>query len=302
MTITLRTYNHTEDYTRISQFLIRHYIPGNLDGNWVEPAWEYMHYHPMLNADILPKIGMWEDDGEIVGAVHGEWKFGEAFFEFHPAYRHLRTDMLQYVEEHLYATSEETKRCYLQAYVNDNDPEFITLVSSHGYQKDPQGTRPMYQFIIPSSFPAIAVPKGFRVISLADECDWAKVDRVLWRGFDHPGDPQTTEDDLADRQHMFDTPKARRDLKIVVEAPNGEFVAFCGMFYEPTGKYGYVEPVATDPSYRRQGLGKAAVLEGIRRCAALGATVAFVGSDQLFYQSIGFTKVYNTDCWVKEFA
>jgi predicted N-acetyltransferase YhbS len=98
---------------------------------------------------------------------------------------------------------------------------------------------------------------------------------------------------------MFDTPKARRDLKIAVKAPNGDFVAFCGMFFEANNQFAYVEPVATDPDYRRLGLGKAVVLEGIRRCADLGAKEAFVGSDQLFYQTIGFQKVYNTECWVK---
>lgn len=85
-------------------------------------------------------------------------------------------------------------------------------------------------------------------------------------------------------------------------APNGEFAAFCGMFYEPMRRFAYVEPVATVPQYRRMGLGKAAVLEGIRRCKELGATVAYVGSDQLFYQSIGFRKVFNSECWVKYLA
>ena len=99
---------------------------------------------------------------------------------------------------------------------------------------------------------------------------------------------------------MFDTPKARRDLKIAVEASDGSFVSFCGMFYEPTGQFAYVEPVATDPDYRRMGLGKAAVLEGIRRCGAEGATVAYVGSDQPFYLAMGFEVLFNVRCWRKE--
>ena len=97
------------------------------------------------------------------------------------------------------------------------------------------------------------------------------------------------------------TPKAHLGLKIAVAAPNGDFAAFCGMFYEPTGKFACVEPVATTPEYRRKGLGKAAVLEGIRRCASLGAEVAYVGSDQAFYQALGFYKVFNSECWVKYF-
>lgn len=73
----------------------------------------------------------------------------------------------------------------------------------------------------------------------------------------------------------------------------------CGMFYEPTHRYAYVEPVATDPAYRRMGLGNAAVLEGMRRCAELGAQTACVGSDIEFYQALGFTAVTNSECWIK---
>jgi predicted N-acetyltransferase YhbS len=121
----------------------------------------------------------------------------------------------------------------------------------------------------------------------------------MWRGFNHDGEPPAGATELESRRRMFDTPTARRELKITVAAPNGDDVAFCGMFWEPTHRYAYVEPVATDPDYRRLGLGRAAVLEGVRRCAALGATVAYVGSDQPFYQALGFTKVYVSQCWQK---
>jgi len=160
----------------------------------------------------------------------------------------------------------------------------------------------MYKFEIPNPFPEINLPEGFQLKSLADECNWAKVHRVIWRGFNHEGEPPAGENELESRRKMFETPTARHDLKIAVKAPNGDFVSFCGMFYEPTHKYAYVEPVATDPDYRRMGLGKAAVLEGIRRCSALGANVAYVGSDQEFYQALGFKKVFNNECWVKYFS
>ena len=73
------------------------------------------------------------------------------------------------------------------------------------------------------------------------------------------------------------------------------------MWYEPVNRIAYVEPVATDPDYRRIGLGKAAVWEGIRRSGELGAEVAYVGSDQLFYKSIGFKVLYKSNCWIKHF-
>jgi len=85
----------------------------------------------------------------------------------------------------------------------------------------------------------------------------------------------------------------------VVAAPNGNFVSYSGQWHDSVNQIAYVEPVATDPDFRRRGLGKAAVLEGIRRCGALGATVAFVGSDLEFYKAIGFRKIYTSRCWMK---
>ncbi len=301
MTIPFRTYHPTNDYTRVSDFLIAHHQPGNLDGNWIEPAWEYMHHHPALDPAILGSIGLWEQAGEIVAVVHPEWRFGEAFFQFHPDYRYLRAEMLDYAEASLAGISSRDGRKYLKAYVNDNDPEFMALVQGRGYALDTEETRPTYRFDIPDPFPPITLPPGFRLTSLAEEPDWAKVHQVLWRGFDHGDDVPMSVEEFESRRASFDTPKARRDLKIAVAGPNGDFVAFCGMFYEPAGKFGYVEPVATDPAYRRMGLGKAAVLEGIRRCALLGACLAYVGADLPIYRAIGFRKVYDSQCWVKHF-
>jgi predicted N-acetyltransferase YhbS len=74
------------------------------------------------------------------------------------------------------------------------------------------------------------------------------------------------------------------------------------MWYETKNRIAYVEPVATDPAFRRMRLGKAAVLEGIRRYGELGAHVAYVGSDQAFYQALGFRTVFTSNCWVKHQA
>jgi predicted N-acetyltransferase YhbS len=69
--------------------------------------------------------------------------------------------------------------------------------------------------------------------------------------------------------------------------------------YNKRSKSALVEPVATEPAYRKMGLGKAAVLEGIKRCSELGATRAFVGSSQQFYYNIGF-RPYTALTWWKK--
>jgi GNAT superfamily N-acetyltransferase len=301
MVMLCRNYDPPGDTLQAGEFLIKHYQPNNADGNWLEPAWEYMHFHPSLDDKSLEKIGIWEADGEIAGIAHYESVPGEAFYQLDPGYRHIQREMLDYAEKNLIGVSKISGKKFLYTYINDFDTEFNHLVQARGYSRVLENSRPIYRFEIRDQFPEIKLPNGFRLQSLAEDCDWKKVHRVLWRGFDHGEVPAYDETALEQRRKMFETPKGRLELKIVVQAPDGNFASLCGMFYEAECKYAYVEPVATDPDYRRLGLGKAAVLEGIRRCAALGAREAYVGSDQLFYQSLGFRKVYISECWFKEF-
>jgi predicted N-acetyltransferase YhbS len=141
------------------------------------------------------------------------------------------------------------------------------------------------------------LPEGFSLQSLADENDLHKINRVLWHGFDHPGPPP--EEEIEGRAFAQKAPNVRKDLTIVVVAPDGNYVSYGGMWHIKENKVAYVEPVATDPDYRRMGLGKAAVLESVRRAAAEGAQVAWVGSGQGFYSAIGFEAKFSAVPWVK---
>lgn len=297
MAIRTRQYKGWEDFEAVGQFLVRHYQPGNRDGNWFQPTWEYMHSHPMLDENKLDRIRIWEDDGEIAAVVNYESTLGEAFVHVASGYDALKPEMLAYAEENLAGTEDDGTR-YLQVFVNDFDTGFEALVQEKGYVKQNWG-RPVARFTIPDPFPEITLPEGFRLTSLAEEHDLYKLNRVLWRGFNHEGPAPETDEDIADRRKMESVPNYRHELKVAVVAPDGEFVSFCGMWHETTNHIAYVEPVATDPDYRRMGLGCAAVWEGIRRCGAEGATVAYVGSDQDFYKAIGFEVLHTRWCWRK---
>jgi len=287
------------DFPAISDFLYGLYQPNNRDGNWFQPIWEYAYTHPWFDEEAVPRIGIWEDAGTMAAVTLYELRLGEAFFQIHPAYAHLKPAMLEYAEQHLMGTTDQGKR-YLKAYVNDCDTAFEHVAQSRGYEKEPASHRPMSQFVIPDPFPPIRLPDGFRLESLADDNDLAKIDRVLWRGFNHPGEPPA--DGPKGRKKMQSGPHFRKDLTIVVEAPSGAFVAFGGLWFDPVNRFGYVEPVATDPDYRRMGLGTAAALEGIRRCGELGATVAYVGTDMPFYLAMGFKKLFTLNCWIRYFS
>jgi predicted N-acetyltransferase YhbS len=48
------------------------------------------------------------------------------------------------------------------------------------------------------------------------------------------------------------------------------------------------------------GIGTTVVLEAIRRCGQEGVTVAIVGSEQPFYLSMGFKKLFGINLWTRQ--
>ncbi len=299
MDIKTRPYARETDFDKVGQFLIRTYDTTADHVNWLGPRWEYMHYlkHSLIGEYDFSVIGIWETGGQIVAVVHPEEKMGLAYFEVAPDHSALKNDMLTYAEKHLHKCEDSAK--VLTILINDRDDRFQCLATERGYVKQTWG-EPMSHFIIPDPFPEITLPDGFRLKSLADDNDLVKVHTAMWRGFNHGDNPPA--DGIEHRRFMQSAPNFRKDLNIVVEAPTGQFVSYCGMWYEPVHRIAYVEPVATDPDYRRMGLASAAVLEGIRRCGQQGATVAYVGTNKRLYLSMGFQQIYNRSAWRREWT
>jgi len=283
MSLAMRFYDHERDYDAISQFLTDIY-QADPPHSWMQPRWEYAHSHPSMDRENLKKFAIWEDDDGIVGVVHYESRLGVIHIQLDPRYPRLKREMLDYAATHLVGELKAGRGCYV--YIDERDTDFGVIAADLGFEPKPEHAEPMSHYLIPALFPKIHLPDGFRVQSLADEFDVEKVHRVMHRGFNHEGEPPP--DEVEDRRRKLSAPNFRRDLTIVAVAPDGNYVSFCGMWPVPGSTACMIEPVATDPDFRRMGLGTACVLESIRRCAAEGATVAYVGSDQAFYLSMGF--------------
>jgi ribosomal protein S18 acetylase RimI-like enzyme len=68
------------------------------------------------------------------------------------------------------------------------------------------------------------------------------------------------------------------EMDIVVEAPDGRIAEFCIAWLDPANRVGLFEPVGVHPAFQRRELGKAVVLEGLRRMQARGMRTAIVCS------------------------
>ncbi len=296
MPILLRAFTEPSDYLIISQLLQNLYRPDNPVGNWFQPMWEHAYTHHEFDESAVSRIGLWEDRGEVVGVATYERYLGEAFFQCRPGYEYLKGEMLAYAEGHLAAVAEDGHP-QLRAYIDCSDVGFSELARSRGYVRKPDQDHPMSQMAIPSPFPDITVPEGYRIQSLADENDLLKVDRVLWRGFNSPGEPPAGG--ALRRAKMQSGPNFRPELAMVAVARDDAYASYAGLWFDRVNRLAYVEPVATDPNHRRRGLGTAALLSGIRRCAEFGATVAYVRSDLPFYLRMGFRRLSGLACWSK---
>ncbi|MFC2095817.1 GNAT family N-acetyltransferase [Candidatus Bipolaricaulota bacterium] len=283
MAVRMRSYDIETDFDAISQFLTRSFQT-DPPSNWLQPRWVYANSHPMMDKESLTKIPIWEDDGEIVATILYEDKVGANHAQLDPRYPCLKHEMLEYARENLVGEMKAGRGSYV--FLNDYDREFGELAETLGFQPRPEHAEAMARYQVLAAFPKLQLPEGFRLLSLADEFNVEEVHRVLHRGFNHDGEPP--QDDLDDRRRKISIAEFRRDLTMVAVAPDGNYASFAGIWPVPDSTACYIEPVATDPDYRRMGLGTAVVLEAIRRCAQEGATVAYVGSDQPIYLSMGF--------------
>jgi predicted N-acetyltransferase YhbS len=297
--MTTRRFSFERDFSRIGELEIENYLPGNADGNWLRPVWEYAYFHPLRDDEHMRLWRVWEDGDDIAGVAHYEWFPGEVYVQTFGRERRpaLQREMLDYAEREMRGRDEDGAG-FVKVWAADVDDGLVAELARRGYERRSVDDRPMYAIDLTEPVD-YSIPDGFTLQSLSDENDLEKINRCLWRGFNHEGEP---DPDLSSRRRMQQAPRFRRDLTMTVVAPNGEYVAFAGTWVEPSCGYALVEPVATDPDYRRMGLGRAAVLGGLERCAAEGATVGYVGSDQQFYRSIGFRLCNNEECWIRRFG
>lgn len=315
MNARFRPYDPKQDL-RIRDFLVDTTGVFQRPQNWGIERWNYARYFvaPYLG-DPDPErsarnvrfweesVGVWENGaGEIVGVVNNEHPdpthpgFGEAFLQRHPQAGFLLGEMLDYAEANL----RDREKNRLATYVFEHDRELQAVLRRRGYRKDE--AHPGYDsvFVVGGERPACALPEGFTIRSMADENDLASRSRAFGLGFNHR-DPREwpTVRTYAELQKA---PDYRKDLDLYVVAPDGEIVSFCIVWVDERNRIGYLEPVGTHPDFRRRGLGRAVVSEGIRRAAALGAEKVNVGSGQAFYEAIGFRKCAIGYPWTRQFS
>lgn len=293
MSIKIRSYNnvagYSNDFMKVCDFLIRINQERVITPNFLWARWVWQ-FGPYMNMENVSHIGIVEDNGLMVGLATYEGDIGEAFLCLDERYSHLKPQLIDYAIQNLSKNGE------IKIILPDGDLEYQRLAIRKGFipttQKAPIA-------ITDIEHPIYTLPDGYRIISFDDnDFDIERYYNAIWRGFDNQRQRNEKEIESMKKREGFDAPHLNLNLRILVVAPNGDYASHCGMWYLPSSNYAYVEPVFTLPEYRRMGLGKAAVLEGIKRCGESGAKYAYVLSSQQFYYSIGFYPLQTETVWI----
>jgi predicted N-acetyltransferase YhbS len=289
-----------EDFQPVRDMLVETWSAHQSPVNWDIARWNWCRYSgvPYLvnwprNLSPTPAeslagiawweahLAVWEDGGRIVALVHTEsTHLGECWIEHRPGYGAILPDALAWAEAHL-----ADEGGWLRVWAADRDPELVAALVARGYRCRPEEHEPASRFSIGTPTNA-ELPAGFAVASMAEGGDAARRAECIGRGFGH-ADPRDWSTPAHYRE-LLRAPDYDPSLDLHVIAPDGRYVSIALLWHDQHNHVGLLEPVATHPDFRRQGLGRAVIYEGIRRVAARGATQVWVGSDQLFYRAIGF--------------
>lgn len=291
----------TEDFERMRRFLLRINTPAVTTPGFLWARWEWAFSLPYQDESALNRIRVWEDEtGEIVALATYEMEPGDAYLAVDPV---RRSELLGPVfDEAVTALAASDGR--IRVIVPDAASDLQEVAFARGFR--PSQDYEANSRLLTTGTGAAAdlswsLPEGFRIAETPPEtdADWEAYALMFWRGFNHEAQdgPMPVAREVDGVKAASAGPHFDPALKVSILAPNGGYAAHCGMWHEPGTSYCLVEPVCTVPAYRRLGLARAAVLEGVRRCAARGAEVAYVGSRQPLYYAIGFRPLPNDTWW-----
>jgi mycothiol synthase len=239
--------------------------------------------------DPARDLQLWQDaDGALIGfaqqwiLVSGEELNGRIFTWVHPEARGgtLETQLLDWGAERLrQAMREHGLPGRLRPTSGAEQADEIALLTRLGFAIDRYSYTMERSLAEPSAEPQL--PEGFTIREMAGPHEaqaWVEMFNLSF--IDHPNhSPWKVEQVL----HFLDEPIYRPELNLVAVAPDGTLAGFCWMLINPednehTGrKIGEIDVLGTRRGYRKLGLGRALLLEGLRRLRQAGMETARLG-------------------------
>ena len=297
--------------------------------------WRYPHVGDLMwfffmvtcHLDPREQIRLWQDDaGALIGyALLGEdpsfdcQVLPELAWAARPGPSELRgtllaaeraggleAEALAWAETRLAALRMEDARRWGEgpvAVTRQDDAERIAFLEGRGFRRRSEHDEVNMLRALAAPIPEPALPAGWQVRAVAEAGETAEragAQREIWQ-------PWSVGDVCGeDYASLMRLPGYDRDLDVVAVAPDGVIAAYANAWTDPISRIGDFGPVGARPAYRRRGLTRAVLLEGLRRMQARGIHRACVSTGvantpaRRLYESVGFRVVNRTLDYARE--
>jgi ribosomal protein S18 acetylase RimI-like enzyme len=264
-------------------------------------------YYPPLEGDYWNDIYLW-DDPEHPGRLLG-WTLASPVFAgfdvfIQPELRGSLTaqEMLIWAEEKaLQVTRRQGKSTIYVLWVLHDDDFLDKQFRQRGYRL----ARGMVHLIrnLDEPIPLSKADGKFTVRACQGEPEVEARARVQYCAF---GSSATFERYLERFRKFMRSPVYDCNLDIVAVSEQGQIGSFCIVWMDSVNQVGLFESVGTHPAFQRKGLGRAVMLEGLRRLQEGGMKCAIVSTFEdnepaiKLYESMGFRTVYRLGTYEKD--
>lgn len=213
---------------------------------------------------------------------------GEAVIDNRNASKETLKEVIKHAEENL--SNEQDGHKYLLLVVCDLKDQLEKLLIQDGYEKLSIDHSTL-QFDVQQEINEIQLKEGLSIHPLSEVFDFDKLNDLIWKGFYGDDVPKIDADVQLSIKHAW--LNFNREICSVILDKNGDYVSFCGFWYDEETQSAYLEPMITRKEYRHMGLGKAVVYHSLQLLKERGCKNAFVDPDDEpydYYVKIGFKK------------
>ncbi|NJK46519.1 MAG: GNAT family N-acetyltransferase [Pleurocapsa sp. SU_196_0] len=280
MTISSRDFLGIQDLPVITQFFDEARGLVGHDKGFLHAGdvwWRYGQYEPELH-----QFRLWFADDHLIGVgwvTSGGFNFLET--HLHPT---LEDAVHDAVAREILEWAVLVSKVDVQTSSTPDNPRLTAVLESYGFVEE-ETEMLIYLCDLNHPIPDVELPKGFQARPVLE-------DELEERVSVHRDAFDPSKFTLQRYARVRSMPGYRPEFDLVIVTPQREFAAFCLVWH--SDGVGEFEPVGTRASWRRQGLGRAVMLEGLQRLKAAGAHAATVYSkpeNRAFYESCGFVVV-----------
>ena len=304
---TSRLYNDEQDLVQMLELL--------MEARSRADDWHYWHVGDLVwgffmvvcRANPHQVIRLWHDSDKLVGYtilggddLYIQWQVLPEY-----EWRGIEAEALEWAELRLAELRQRDPKFWGGDVITNtpkDDVKRIAFLEQHGFKHEGHNSvnflRPLTE---PIPEPVLADGCIVRGVGIdADEIsNRAAAERETWYPYSVG---EVSDEDYA---RLMRLPMYERDLDVVTVASDGVMAAYAMAWLDPVNRIGDFGPVGARPAYRRRGLTRTALIEGLRRMQARGMNRACVSTQETntpalkLYESVGFKRVHKYLDYVK---